>query len=89
MSKFFIPNQFKKNYKEYKNKDFRLLDVGCGNHSASFAKLWFSNCKYYAIDKTNCNNDSEDFDLMETYYEMDLERDIALLKIIPDNFFLM
>ncbi|MCX6171132.1 MAG: class I SAM-dependent methyltransferase [Ignavibacteriales bacterium] len=87
MGKFFIPNQFKKIYKEYSHKTFSLLDVGCGNHSAQKAKQWFQNCKYYGIDKACCNNDNLDFSLMEKYYEIDLENEIEKLDNIPNNYF--
>jgi len=77
--------KFKLFYEEFKNKEFSLLDIGCGNHSASIAKALFKNCRYYGVDRENYNNSDRDFSLMEQFYKVDLEHDS--LGVIPDNTF--
>ena len=72
-------------YDEYKDKPFTILDVGCGNHSASIIKSVFKNSKYYGIDKEIYNNSDDDLRLMEQFYIIDLED--GSFDDIPDNFF--
>jgi 2-polyprenyl-3-methyl-5-hydroxy-6-metoxy-1,4-benzoquinol methylase len=51
-----------------------LLDIGAGNHSASKTKKWFPNCEYHGLDlNKNYNNDENDFKLMKSFYELNLE----------------
>lgn len=80
-----MPPKYKFLYDEYKDKNFSLLDVGCGNHSASLIKALFKHCKYYGVDRESYNNSIDDFNLMEKFYEIDLEQ--GLLDPIPDNSF--
>ncbi len=66
----------------------KILDVGCGNHSASKTKNYYPNCKYYGLDiNKNYNNDERDFAAMEDFYAIDLNKESEKLDIIPDNFF--
>lgn len=70
-----------------KTPNIVILDVGCGNHSASVTKRYFPQSLYYGLDKSkNYNNDEQDFEEMEDFYEIDLE-DFEQLQKIPDNFF--
>lgn len=62
-----------------------MLDMGCGNHSASNAKYWFKKCLYTGVDKQNFNNDETDFSLMEKYYEIDLETEVDKIDELPDD----
>ncbi len=87
IKKFIIPNQFRMFYKEYKNLSFRMLDIGCGNHSAGKANYWFKNCVYSGIDKQNYNNDETDMALMEKYYEIDLESNVEDTDKLPDLYY--
>jgi SAM-dependent methyltransferase len=64
---------------------FTLLDVGCGNHSASRTKRWFPRCRYFGLDRQTYNNDAGDFALMERFYQADLET--SDLSEVPDGFF--
>lgn len=65
-----------------------ILDAGCGNHSSSKTKKYYPNCKYYGLDKCkNYNNSPEDFELMEKFYEIDLDCDLEKLNKIPNDFF--
>lgn len=87
MIKFIVPPKFKYLKKRFGNKEtFNFLDVGCGNHSASYTKAFFPQCKYYGIDATRQYNTSdEDFSLMEKFYEKDITNlDFA---DIPNSFF--
>lgn len=53
---------------------FYFLDIGCGNHSVTYAKQYFPNCKYYGLDlNREYNNDENEFKLMEDFYEANLE----------------
>lgn len=72
--------------KSFGDKNFRLLDVGSGNHSASRIKSVFPNCRYYGLDMSkDYNNDAADFAQMEDFYELDLTK--LDYSIIPDESF--
>lgn len=69
-------------------KYIKILDIGCGNHSATRMKKYYPNCIYYGLDRDqNYNNDAEDFKAMEKCYGIDLSCDAGKLKEIPSNFF--
>ncbi len=72
--------------KAFGNKNFILLDIGCGNHSPSKTKSIFPNCSYFGldIDKTY-NNDATDLIVAEAFYELDLTK--LEFDLIPDNSF--
>lgn len=72
-------------HKQFKDNEFCLLDVGCGNHSPQKTKYWFAKCKYYGLDWERYNLDENDMEAMEKYYEIDLARNS--LDILPDEFF--
>ena len=66
----------------------KILDVGCGNHSASRTKRYYPNCKYYGLDKDkNYKNSPEDFEAMEDFYEINLNSNLESLNVVPNNFF--
>lgn len=68
------------------NEDIKILDVGTGNHSATKTKEIFVNCKYYGIDKCcDYTNGSEDVEIMDKFYEMDLEK--LEFDEIPNDYF--
>lgn len=72
--------------KSFGNKNFKLLDIGCGNHSPSKTKFIFPNCEYYGLDLDKTyNNDEKDFAVTKQFYELDLTK--LDYSIIPDNFF--
>ena len=72
--------------KSFGDREFRMLDIGTGNHSASKTKSLFPNCEYYGLDLTrDYNNDEEDFRVMSGFYEMDLTH--LDFSALPDNFF--
>lgn len=69
-------------------KYIEILDIGCGNHSATRIKKYYPNCVYYGLDRDkNYNNDAEDFKAMEKYYEIDLSGNINTFKTVPNKFF--
>jgi len=81
-----IPGKFKFLRKKFRNTNFNLLDIGCGNHSPSITKYWFPKCTYYGLDKDkNYNNDSRDLELMDGFYNIDLINN--KLDKIPDEHF--
>jgi trans-aconitate methyltransferase len=72
--------------KEFGDRPFRLLDIGAGNHSATFLTDRLPHCEYYGIDITrNFNNDEKDFSRMKGFWEMDLTK--LKFEGIPDDFF--
>jgi len=85
LKKFFLSNRYLVLNKWIYSSTLRLLDVGCGNHSATSVKKNFPWVKYYGIDRENYINDDADFALMEQYYEKDLEYND--LNDVPKNFF--
>lgn len=82
----FMPFGLKFIYPIFRNKEFRLLDVGCGNHSPSVTKKWFSKVKYFGLDKEAYNIDKKDLALMDKFFNIDL-LDLSLLDKVPDDFF--
>ncbi len=78
-------NKFRYIWKELNNKEFNLLDIGCGNHSPQITKLYFPKVNYYGVDITSYNNDELDFKVMKQFYHKDLEKDS--IDDIPNNFF--
>jgi SAM-dependent methyltransferase len=82
---FIIPGKFTRIYKKYKAKEFTLLDIGCGNHSPTLTKHWFPQCLYFGVDKEIYNNDPADLNVIEKFYQIDLEH--SDLAEIPDSFF--
>lgn len=72
--------------KVFQQNDFKLLDVGSGNHSASKTKRLFPNCEYHGIDmQKDFFNDESDYAAMTGFYEMDLTH--LDFHSIPDNYF--
>lgn len=70
----------------FKNEEFKLLDVGAGNNSATRTKSLFPHCKYYGLDiSKSYSNSEEDFNAMEKFYELDLTQ--LDYSSIPDIFF--
>jgi SAM-dependent methyltransferase len=84
LSHWMVPPRLAR-FRRLRARAFTLLDVGCGNHSASVAKRWFPRCRYFGVDREAYNNDAADFALMERFYTADLET--SDLAEIPDQFF--
>ena len=80
-----LPPKFARIQGEFRDREFSVLDVGCGNHSATATKRVFPRCKYYGIDRESYNNSKSDFAEMEVFYELDLESDP--LSSVPEDFF--
>src|SRR5690348_14506481 len=78
--------KFYYSYKLFKQRPFRMLDIGSGNHSASKTKRLFPNCEYHGVDlQKDFNNDESDYAAMTAFYEMDLTK--LEFGIIPDDYF--
>jgi len=74
LSALTLPAKYYYLNKLFKQGAFVLLDIGAGNHSASKTKKWFPNCEYHGLDlNKNYNNDENDFKLMQSFYELNLE----------------
>lgn len=72
--KLFIPKGYALFRKAFSGRECTLLDLGCGNHSASLTKFYVPYCKYFGLDRSaRYNNSEQDFALMEYYYEQNLE----------------
>jgi len=69
-----------------KGKPFRLLDIGCGNHSPSKTLGLFPKCEYYGLDlnKDYAYNE-DDIKALKQFYEKDLTK--LEFDDVPDNFF--
>jgi trans-aconitate methyltransferase len=86
LSALTLPAKYRYLNKLFKQGEFVLLDIGAGNHSASKTKKWFPNCEYHGLDlNKNYNNDENDFKLMQSFYELNLE-DLNL-DIVPNAHF--
>lgn len=67
-------------------KDFKLLDIGAGNHSPSKTTALFPGCSYYGVDlNKDYNYDDADKKALKGFYEKDLTE--LKLDDIPDDFF--
>jgi 2-polyprenyl-3-methyl-5-hydroxy-6-metoxy-1,4-benzoquinol methylase len=63
-----------------------MLDVGCGNHSATLTMRWFPSCRYYGVDsRRDYDNDRSDYEAMAAFYELDLT--LLDFSPIPDGRF--
>jgi len=78
LNKYIIPIK-------YKNREFNLLDVGCGPHSVVKAKIVFPKCNYHGLDITKYETKDNGYTLMKQLYIADLVQDD--LNDVPDDFF--
>jgi SAM-dependent methyltransferase len=85
MGKKLTPRKFSLIKKYFRKKEFTMLDVGCGNNSASTTLQFFPKVHYHGIDMGTYNNTEEDFALMEKFYDKDLSKDS--LDDVPDFYF--
>jgi len=85
LSALSVPVALKRFHKTYRDRAFAFLDVGCGYHSPRRTKRYFPRCEYYGIDRDIVELDSTDMEAMETFYQIDLDRES--LDTVPVNFF--
>ena len=79
-----IPYKFLDIRRRYGRRPFALLDIGCGNHSATLTKACFPACTYTGVDRDRgYNNDAEDLAAMDAFYEIDLTT--LDFRAIPDG----
>ena len=73
-------------HRSFKDRAFKLLDIGSGNRSASKTVSLFPHCMYYGLDLSRAyNNTPEDFAVMKDFYELDLT--LLDYSMLPDQFF--
>ena len=80
-----MPPRLRYLYPRFKGKSFALLDIGCGNHSASITKKWFPRCRYSGVDREKYNIDETDLCSADHFFLLDLDR--SELEEIPDGHF--
>jgi len=68
-----MPVRFKRFYRELRDKSFCLLDVGCGNSSATQTVKWFPLCRYFGVDCVS--PDARELAAMEQFNLIDLSRE--------------
>lgn len=72
--------------KAVNGRQFKLLDIGAGNHSPSKTTNLFPNCEYYGLDlNKDYSYNEEDEQALKGFYEMDLTK--LEFDAIPDIFF--
>lgn len=70
-----------------KKTNIKILDVGCGNNSASKTKMYYPSSIYYGLDQSkNYNNENDDFEQMKRFFQIDLAIDDKLSDL-PNNYF--
>ena len=62
----------------------KILDVGCGNHSPTLTKKYFPDCVYHGVANEEWNLDARDRELMDAFYQIDLD-EISDLDAIDDG----
>ncbi|MEO5967397.1 MAG: methyltransferase domain-containing protein, partial [Ferruginibacter sp.] len=72
--------------KSFGKQEFRLLDIGAGNHSATKIKSVFPLCEYHGVDmEKSYNNSEDDINAMHAFYELDLTK--LNFSGIPNSYF--
>jgi 2-polyprenyl-3-methyl-5-hydroxy-6-metoxy-1,4-benzoquinol methylase len=79
------PTKLRYLYRDFKNKKFNILDIGCGNNSPTLFKKWFPKANYFGIDKSIYNNTKKDLEIMQEFYQLDLTK--LSFDSIEDNYF--
>lgn len=83
------PFKFIQAEKYLKGKNWNILDIGAGSHSASITKEWIPSCHYTGVDLPGSyENDAKDFKAMDEFIEMDLT-ELNFDKIPNDRFDLL
>ena len=79
----FIPCQYKRFHKLYKNKAFNLLDIGSANDMPEKAKHYFPTCRYSAVDVKDYYTGTPQEKLIDHFYQIDLSE--SGLKAIAND----
>jgi len=80
-----VPPHLKRFYHDFRGRQFRILDIGCGHHSPAKVKRYFPYCEYHGLDLEMVELDENDRRLMTRFYKANLETDT--LDAVPDNYF--
>ncbi len=81
---YLMPPKLKALRARFRDRPFRLLDVGAGNHSPSITKSFYPRCRYEALDRVrDYNNDAGDLSRTDAFHEVDLDR--LDLSGLPDG----
>lgn len=84
--KYFLFKFFKLKRYVNKKKAVKILDIGAGNHSASYTKAVFPDCEYWGVDKCiDYSNNEEDIKSMDRFCEIDLTQ--LNFEGIPNAYF--
>lgn len=76
-----MPVSLKRFYPLFRDREFTLLDVGCGTLVPGMIHKYFPHCRYYAVDRSIDVRRPE----MSGFYHKDLTRDS--FDDVPDAFF--
>ena len=69
-----------------REKNVKILDVGCGNQSPSITKRYYPDCLYHGVDrKDGYRNDDTDLQAMDAFFPMDLET--ATMTELQDGYY--
>ncbi len=82
-----LPFGYKFFYKQLKKNTFVMLDVGCGSHAPSIAKKSFPLCVYHGVDLKIYRNSAADMELIDKFYDIDLNNDYNKLESLPDDYY--
>jgi 2-polyprenyl-3-methyl-5-hydroxy-6-metoxy-1,4-benzoquinol methylase len=69
-----------------KQPGIKVLDVGCGNHSPSKTKSFYPEVEYYGIDISKQSLDENDFIVMHSFYNINLDTEKNLDRLIGEKF---
>lgn len=73
-SRLFIPPRYALLRKIFRDRPFRMLDVGCGHQSFALAKRYLPKATYHGVDKRRKGEPSQ-YDEMDRFFDLDLQRD--------------
>jgi SAM-dependent methyltransferase len=82
---YLIPPRLRLFRKDFDNRPFTLLDIGCTSGSSLVTKAWYPNCAYVGLNLSRDVLSAGEIAAMDEFIEADLERDD--LSRLPDGSF--